>query len=198
MSRRPFPWRCGECGHKEVYAATIDHVTRVKHDGRTYEVHVPQLEAAQCEKCGAIVFDDWVGEQVSLALREQLNLLTPNQIRVSLDQLHKTQKEVAASIGVAQETMSRWCTGALIQSRAMDKSLRSYFASSEVRGVFESIATDPTIGTHAVPDLTNYAVAERGAVKKHEVQIGDVRYRATRALIESAGTTWGKEVEVAA
>jgi len=40
---------------------------------------------------------------------------------------------MAELLGVAKETISRWETGALIQSRAMDNLLRLFFESEDVR-----------------------------------------------------------------
>ena len=39
---KPFPWRCPECGKKEVRPATVQHTSQIKHDGRLYTVEVPQ------------------------------------------------------------------------------------------------------------------------------------------------------------
>ncbi len=44
-----------------------------------------------------------------------------------------SQQELAEQLGVAKETICRWETGAMIQSRAMDNLLRLFFESEEVR-----------------------------------------------------------------
>ena len=44
-----------------------------------------------------------------------------------------SQQELAEQLGVAKETISRWETGAMIQSRAMDNLLRLFFESEEAR-----------------------------------------------------------------
>jgi DNA-binding transcriptional regulator YiaG len=63
-------------------------------------------------------------------LREQLGLLSAQQIRTNREQLGLTQRGLAEHLVVAVATISRWETGALTQSRAMDRYLRLYFGSS--------------------------------------------------------------------
>lgn len=144
--RRPFPWYCAGCGKKEVYAAVIHHTAEVNYDGRLYAVEVPKLEAARCRSCGETVFDDCADEQISDALRGQLHLLGPTEIRGALRELGLTQRELASRLGVAEATMSRWCTGALIQSRAMDNLLRAYFIIPQVRALLTGVQQDPDLG----------------------------------------------------
>ncbi len=74
--------------------------------------------------CGELVFDDHADEQISEALRKHLGLLTPEQIRLALRALGMPQKTLAASLGIAEATLSRWMSGGLIQSRAMDNLMR--------------------------------------------------------------------------
>ena len=146
IKRRPFPWRCTECRQKEVYGVTIDHATEIRHDGRDYQLQVANLEVGKCRHCGEIVFDDLAGDQIANALRCELNLLTPAQIRSGIEDLQMNQKTFARSIGVAEATVSRWCTGTLIQSRAMDNLIRGYFATPELRFALLQIEENPQIG----------------------------------------------------
>ena len=44
---KPFPWRCPECGKKEVRPATLRHTSQIKHDGRLYVVEVPKLRVKE-------------------------------------------------------------------------------------------------------------------------------------------------------
>ena len=148
QQRRPFPWRCTNCGERAVELATICHTAKVKHDNRTYTVDVPKLEVPRCKKCGELVFDDLADEQISRALRSQLHLLTPDQIREGIERLEMTQRQLANRLGTAEATVSRWCSGAVIQSRSMDKFLRAFFASPETREVLaqlESGAVSPQV-----------------------------------------------------
>ncbi|HYT94741.1 MAG TPA: type II TA system antitoxin MqsA family protein [Gemmataceae bacterium] len=130
---RPFPWRCVECRAKEVFPLLTDYTSTVKHDGRAYAVHIADLEIPTCRKCGEQVFTVGTDDRIVAALRTQLCLLTPEAMQRRRGELEMTQQELAEHLGVAKETISRWETGALIQSRAMDNLLRLYFESKEVR-----------------------------------------------------------------
>ena len=123
----PFPWRCPECGKKAVQPSTVQHASQVKHDGRLYTVEIPALRVPQCSACGELVFDNDADEQIARALRDQLGLLSGDQIRKSREDLGLSQRVLAEHLGVAAETISRWENGALTQTRAMDRYLRVYF-----------------------------------------------------------------------
>jgi putative zinc finger/helix-turn-helix YgiT family protein len=134
---RPFPWRCGECRAKEVFPKITDYTTTAKHDGRVYTVHIPDLAVPTCRKCGAQTFSVGDDDRILAALRAQLGLLTPAEIQERRGRLEMNQQELAELIGVAKETISRWETGAMIQSRAMDNLLRLFFESEEVRKLLQ-------------------------------------------------------------
>ncbi len=148
---RPFPWRCPECGKREVRLAVVAHTSQIKHDGRLYVVEVPKLRVPRCEACGELVFDNAADEQIAHALREQLGLLSCREIRRNREQLGLSQRQLAEYLGVAVETISRWETGALTQSRAMDRYLRVYFGVPEARAALlaESMTPVPHAGIHA-------------------------------------------------
>ena len=124
---KPFPWRCPECGKKAVQPATVQHTSQIKHDGRLYAVEIAKLRVPQCGACGELVFDNDADEQIAQALREQLGLLSGDQIRKNREALGLSQRVLAEHLGVAAETISRWENGALTQTRAMDRYLRVYF-----------------------------------------------------------------------
>src|SRR5277367_3835675 len=46
-----------------------------------YLVTLPALRTPRCANCGAIVLDDGANEQIDRAFRQQLKLLTPEDIR---------------------------------------------------------------------------------------------------------------------
>ena len=141
---RPFPWRCFECRAIEVFPKSTDHTTTVKHDGREYLVRIPDLAIPTCRKCGAQTFSVGDDDRIVAALRSQLGLLTPIEIQKRRGQLNLNQQEIAEQLGVAKETISRWETGALIQSRAMDNLLRLFFESEEVRRLLQLRFAKPT------------------------------------------------------
>ena len=141
---RPFPWRCVECRAKEVFPQPTDYTTVRKHDGREYTVHIPDLVIPTCRKCGEQLFTVGTDDRVVAALRAQVGLLTPEEIQARRGQLGMTQQELADQLGIAKETISRWETGGMIQSRAMDNLLRLFFESEEVRRLLRTrFAHDP-------------------------------------------------------
>jgi len=145
---RAFPWRCPECGKKDVRPETVAHTSQIKHDGRMYVVEVPELRVPRCGSCGELVFDNEADEQIAEAFRHQLGLLLAEQIRENRVQLGLSQRELADHLGVAVETISRWENGALTQTRAMDRYLRLYFGVPAVRAALVSGASLPSLGIH--------------------------------------------------
>jgi putative zinc finger/helix-turn-helix YgiT family protein len=145
---KPFPWRCPECGKKEVRPASVDHASQVKHDGRLYAVDVPGLRVPRCGACGETVFDNDADEQIARALREKLGLLPGDQIRKNREDLGLSQRVLAEHLGVAVETISRWETGALTQTRAMDRYLRVYFSVPAARAALVGQPGASPLGAH--------------------------------------------------
>jgi len=145
---KPFPWKCPECGRKEVRPVTIPHTSEIRHDGRLHVVELSALRVPRCESCGELVFDNDADEQIYRALREQLGLLSPERIRENRDALKLSQRQLAEQLGVAVETISRWENGLLIQTRAMDRYLRVYFGVPEVRAALVGSDFLPSLGTH--------------------------------------------------
>lgn len=143
MPRRKFPIRCIECGKKEVRPAAVRQEVQRNHDGRVYDLIVNELPVTQCASCGETFFTENSDDRIVAALREQLALLTPAQIRVNLTALGISQKDAAQSLGIAPETLSRWLTGTVIQSRAMDNWMRTYFTFPDVREKLNRTTTVP-------------------------------------------------------
>jgi putative zinc finger/helix-turn-helix YgiT family protein len=145
---KPFPWRCPECGKQEVRPATVRHTSPVKHDGRLYTVEVPRLRVPKCSACGELVFDNEADERIAQALREQLGLLSGEQIRRNREDLGLSQRSLADQLGVAVETISRWENGVLTQSRAMDRYLRVYFGVPAARAALVQHIEISHVGIH--------------------------------------------------
>jgi putative zinc finger/helix-turn-helix YgiT family protein len=103
----------------------VQHTSQIKHDGRLYTVEVPKLHIPKCGVCGELVFDNDADEQIAQALREQLGLLSGDQIRKNREDLGLSQRILAEHLGVGVETISRWENGALTQTRAMDRYRRN-------------------------------------------------------------------------
>jgi putative zinc finger/helix-turn-helix YgiT family protein len=118
----------------------------LKHDGRLHTVEIPNLCVPRCDVCGELVFDVGADEQIARELRNHLGLLSAEQIRMNREKLRLSQRQLAEQLGVAVETISRWETGALTQSRAMDRYLRVYFGVPAVRVALESHDAFPSLG----------------------------------------------------
>lgn len=143
---RPFPWRCPECGKKEVHPAVVQHTSQIRHDGRAYTIELPELRVPRCAACGELVFDNDADQQIALALREHLGLLSAAQIRGNREQLGLSQRKLAEHLGVAVETISRWEGGVLTQTRAMDRYLRLYFGVPAARAALVKQADISSLG----------------------------------------------------
>jgi HTH-type transcriptional regulator/antitoxin MqsA len=127
----------------------------IKHDGAMYEVVVTELHVPKCEACGRLFFDNDADAQVRHALREQLGLLQPDQIREQRNALGLTQAQLAKALRVAPETISRWETGGIIQTAAMDRLMRLYFTLPEVRS---SLAVDMQGLNQSMPDVVGIEI----------------------------------------
>jgi putative zinc finger/helix-turn-helix YgiT family protein len=147
--------QCPVCLAMSLRHDVISYTAKVKHDGVEHAIAIPALEVPKCHSCGELIFDDHVDDQINSALRSHLNLLTPARIRAARKNLHLTQLELAEKLGVAEATISRWETGALIQSRAMDNLMRVYFAVPRVREVLNGKAQDPGLGIEVVSGACN-------------------------------------------
>lgn len=143
---RPFPWPCSDCFTRTVVPTVIDYTAKVKHDGVIHELHLPAIEVPRCQTCGNLVCTTEVDERVNDALRSRLHLLTPAQIRANIAKLGLNQQELAEWLDVAPETVSRWMTGALIQSSRMNKRLRMFFAFPDARAMLRRLDEDPQLG----------------------------------------------------
>ena len=93
-STRPFPHACAHCGKGEIWPAVIPYDAEVKHDGRLYKFHIRELRVNRCNACGEVYFDAVTDAQITQGLREQLPLLSPDEIREGIQSLGLTQRGV--------------------------------------------------------------------------------------------------------
>ncbi len=142
---RPFPRPCPECGQIEVWPATIAHETDVKHDGSLYHLQIPCLGVTKCKKCDEVYFVTETHDQISQALRDELGLLSPREIRSYLNRFNWSQKEFAEHLGTTPETVSRWLSGSRIQSRVMDKCMRNLFELESLKRESAVAAGSPVV-----------------------------------------------------
>jgi len=127
MKQKPFPRKCPQCRKPSVSPVVEDYATTLDHDGRSYEISVPDLTILVCSECGNRTRDAHSDERVVDALRRAAGLLKPDEIRTHRHRLELSQKDLAAHLGIAESTLSRWETGAQIQQRGFDGLLRAYF-----------------------------------------------------------------------
>src|SRR5207247_10117691 len=110
-----------------------------KHDDCLHSVLVRGLLIPTCRQCGEQTFSGTEEDSILAALRAHLKLLTPAEIQARRLQLGLDQVEFAKRIGVEEETIGRWETGAMIQSRAMDNLLRLFFDCPHARDLLLSL-----------------------------------------------------------
>lgn len=154
---KPFPWKCENCGNREVYSDTLgEYATSMDHDGRTYEVRVTNLDVVRCRSCGFVALPNPALRCLSDQLREVVGLMSPEEIRARREGLGLTQKEMAQYLQVAEGTLSRWETGAQIQQRCMDKLLRGFFEVEEFRRL---LGVPSSHGTQVIQPVSTVAAA---------------------------------------
>src|SRR5262245_59599655 len=118
---REYPWKCRKCRRTAVSPVTVDYTADMEHDGRKYTVTVPQLRVLECAECHARLLPDESYLKLDEELRKQAGLLLPAQIRSNRERHNLTQKQLAALVGIAEATLSRWETGGQIQQRSLDR-----------------------------------------------------------------------------
>jgi DNA-binding transcriptional regulator YiaG len=151
--KKPFPWRCGNCGEQAVYGSTLDCTRTMHHDNREYTVTVAGLKTPRCVKCGQIMLDNEALEVLTDAFVRQLNLLTPQQIREHREKVNLTPQQLAAALGVADAMVERLESGGMIQTRSVDNLMRLFFGLPNVREILmtHQISTLPETPAHAAP-----------------------------------------------
>lgn len=130
---KPYPRRCPECWEPVLRPAVIAYDAEVRHDGCLHKLHIADLQVDRCDACRQVVFTNRTDEQISQALREQLGLLSPEEIRNRLAELGLLPEHFGARIGVPVETVANWLCGAQVQSRAMDNLMRVFLDFDDVR-----------------------------------------------------------------
>src|SRR5262245_51991481 len=133
MSDRAFARKCGHCGQRAVALTVVPYTVQIDHDGRKYTISIPDLSVPRCGSCGTVALDEEANRRISAALRQEVGLLSPEQIRAHRVALGLTQQALADLLGVAVATLSRWETGAQIQQRSLDRFLRAFFALPQLR-----------------------------------------------------------------
>jgi len=124
---------CPICGKGELRIVAISYDAQKKYEGRLHRFHISNLNVKKCESCGELFFDAASHEQIAQGLRGKLKLLSPSDIRQQMARFQWNQKQLAGRLRSTPETISRWLSGANIQSSAMDEAMRNVFALAEIR-----------------------------------------------------------------
>jgi len=137
MPHKPFPWYCTHCKTASVEPKRGRYEFTQKHDGRESPIVIEDVDIPTCGKCGHRVLDRSTLERITEQTYVQLGLLTPQQIRAQREGLRLTQQQMQELLGLGGNTLSRWETGHVYQSRALDRFLRVFFADDRVRQMLE-------------------------------------------------------------
>lgn len=146
LRHEPFPWQCPKCAKRTVQPEKIDLSMDVRYEGHLHAITLSGLEVPVCSSCHERVFTSETDDAIRIGMRQRLRLLTPEQIQAAIQKLGLKQKDLAARLGVAEETISRWITGSMLQTRAMDNLLRAYFALPQLRAALTGADQDPSFG----------------------------------------------------
>jgi putative zinc finger/helix-turn-helix YgiT family protein len=114
---------CTTCGSKmEFVTGPIQEIV----NGESF--WIPDVAHHNCARCGNKLFSIQVCqtmfEQASSLYRQRHHLLTGAEILAIRKQLKLTQVQLAALLKLGGNTLSRWESGRIVQSAAMDTLLR--------------------------------------------------------------------------
>jgi transcriptional regulator with XRE-family HTH domain len=133
-----FPMKCAICRERRTFPVTELYETTVEHDGRSYQLSIPDLNLLKCEACGNRILPDAADDRVSDALRIAAGFLHPSVIKEQRLRLGLTQSQLAGLLCVGEATLCRWETGGQIQSHHMDVMLRAFFGVPAFREYLEA------------------------------------------------------------
>ncbi len=148
---------CGICGGE----ATFVTEKREVHVGKRSAV--VESEFFRCSGCGEELYEpgqmDAVLLKASSAIREELGLLMPEEIKAIRDSLDLTQSDFEQLLGVGEKTVVRWERGTVFQNSATDVLLR---ALRDVEGVAAYLGTRAGVSIPGVPQSTALAQLDLG------------------------------------
>jgi len=164
----PSVQKCLNCRQRAVRPTVLPLYTQeMEHDGRKYSISLKNLHVYQCGNCSEIVVDDSGTDRLTDALRAAAGLLLPSEIRRNREALGLTQQQLADFLRISMFTLSRWESGAQIQQRCMDLSLRAFFDVEEFRKYVGASAhaggasiAQPNFATTYAPILQDIARSE--------------------------------------
>ncbi len=155
--KTPAGRHCHRCKGDVVLRHASPSIWEIKYDGAMRQVPVDQMPEWHCAACDVSTLHDDSDEILQDALRKHIRLLRPAELRTARESLGLKQKELADLTGCASESLSRWETGAVLQSRAYDRLLRLFFHLPEAREMLADLESDPTLGAMAVHSTLKWA-----------------------------------------
>ena len=124
---KPYPHTCPKCRNKAITPVNVSRRVVYRYDGKGYDLDIPDLPILQCGNCHFESHTNNTEERTLAAVRAKFDLLSPSEIEAQRQELGLTQRELARRIGTSEESISRWETGLVVQSRAMNKLLQVFF-----------------------------------------------------------------------
>lgn len=144
--------RCHVCRQRTLRREKRPYEYAVGHDGRPpVAIRIPDLELVVCTNpdChpehpdDTIILDDAAIWRITEETYRQLGLLTPAEIRAGREKLGLNQQELQRLLGLGGNSLSRWESGRVYQSRSMDTFLRLVFNVPAVRAYLEASYDSP-------------------------------------------------------
>src|ERR1700722_3248023 len=94
--KRPrLPGKCPICRERRVDFVTEPFEMTVDHDGRSYNLSIPDLTLLKCGACGNRTLHMEADERMNQALRNAAGFLNPPEIRELRVRLQMTQAQLA-------------------------------------------------------------------------------------------------------
>ncbi len=123
--------KCMECGG-EMFRSTDPIQSEYKGEDLT----IIGVEHWVCDACGEMEFSsddlDALDRAEGEAYRQVYGLMQPAEIRSLRKRLNLTQVQFESAMGVASPTVSRWETGAVVQTKVADNLMRMMAEYPEV------------------------------------------------------------------
>lgn len=148
MSKPVEERRCHVCGHTSIRRVKRPFEYDVSHDGRPpITVRIPDLEVVACTNPGCrpddpadtVLLDGDATQRITEETCRQLGLLTPAEIRAGRERLNMTQQQLQELLGLGGNSLSRWESGRIYQSRAHDRFLRVIFDVPKALAMLQGI-----------------------------------------------------------
>ncbi|MEE8551493.1 MAG: type II TA system antitoxin MqsA family protein [Gemmatimonadota bacterium] len=168
---------CGICGGEAVL---VNREREVRVGKRSAVV---EDEFFQCNECGEELYEpgqmDAVMLKASTAIREELGLLMPEEIKAIRESLELTQSDFEQLLSVGEKTVVRWERGTVFQNSATDILIRTV---RDVKGVSEFLGVRADL---VLPAGTVLAQFDLGEFIQLDPAVVATTYLATDELVEA-------------